>query len=82
VISTELCIANFAPARFPKVSNAKVPEDACIGGDSDEEDDVDSDSEKDEEGEECAQDDTDLCARQTAGAICVKDEQIALDWCW
>ena len=59
MISTELRIANFAPARFPKVSNAKVPEDACIGGDSDEEDDVDNDSEKDEEGEECAQDDTD-----------------------
>ncbi len=68
--------ANFAPARFPKVCNAKVPEDACIGGDSDEEDDVDSDSEKDEEGdsEECAQDDTDyvhdrrrcyLCARRS-----------------
>ncbi len=48
-----------AAARFPKVCNAKVPEDACFGGDSDEEDDVDSDSEEDEEGEECAQDGTD-----------------------
>ena len=85
VISTELRHANFdmqaAPARFSEACNAKVPEDAAIGGDSDEEDDVDSDSEEDEEGEECAQDDTDYVHGRRL-VLSVKDEQIALDWCW
>jgi hypothetical protein len=85
VISTELRHANFdmqaAPARFSEACNAKVPEDAAIGGDSDEEDDVDSDSDEDEEGEECAQDDTDYVHGRRL-VLTVKDEQIALDWCW
>ena len=88
VISTELRHANFdmqaAPARFSEACNAKVPEDAAIGGDSDEEDDVDSDSEEDEEGEEgeeCAQDDTGYVHGRRL-VLSVKDEQIALDWCW
>ena len=74
----------FFPARFSEACNAKVPEDAAIGGDSDEEDDVDSDSEEDEEGEEgeeCAQDDTDYVHGRRL-VLSVKDEQIALDWCW
>ena len=69
-----------APARFSEACNAKVPEDAAIDGDSDE-DEVDSDSEEDDEGEECAEDDNDYVHGRRL-VLSVKDEQTALDWCW